>query len=91
MTHDDAELASTLAKIDYCSKINLPEYLREVSIAYWGDWDDEIQKLLSAVLTNSLLYSGSEIEVGSEGHESYFLCATVDDDDLPWDRTQTDW
>jgi hypothetical protein len=46
------------------------------------------------VLKNNSLYYGSELEAGSIEHPmypDYFFCATVDDDDLPWDRSQTDW
>jgi hypothetical protein len=89
--YNDTEHATILANIKYGHGIELSEYFRELSTWCWGDWDDAIQELLSAVLKNNLLYSGSEYEVGSEGYTEYFLCPTVDDADLPWDCAQTDW
>jgi len=85
------DLASRLAKVEYNGGTELPEYFRQVRMQYWEDWDDDLKEALSAVLKNNLTYAGAGYEAGGEPYLGYFLCATVDDDDLPWDRTQTDW
>jgi hypothetical protein len=92
MTHDDLHLASRIAKIEYSSQVTLlPEYFRKLSKEDWGEWDDSLQNELSAVLKNNSLYPGPGVEAGSLDREGYFFCAIVDDEDLPWDVTQTDW
>lgn len=89
------DFVSRLAGIKYSRK-NLPQYFREINTLDWGDgesWEryDDIKIALEIVLENNLLYAGSEHEAGGERFPHYFFCATVDDNDLPWDRTQTDW
>jgi hypothetical protein len=93
--HGGQDLVSRLAGIKY-SRNALPQYFREIDTLYWGDGEnwgryDDIDIALETVLKNNLLYAGSKHEAGGEHFPDYFFCATVDDDDLPWDRTQTDW
>lgn len=80
-----------LAEIEFGDDTKFPEYFRKLSKKRWGESDENIQAALSAVLENHLLYGGSEHKAGSDDYPDYFFCATVDDDDFPWDRTQTDW
>jgi hypothetical protein len=86
-----------LAKVQSSGK-TLPEYFRQINQQVqveleangWEGDEDAIVLALDAVLKSNLLYAGSEHEAGGR-YPEYFFCATVDDDDLPWDRTQTDW
>jgi hypothetical protein len=94
MTRYNSDDAHRLAQIEYDCEVGLPRYFYKVSKGYWGEFDEDIREELSPVLKNNLLYSGSELEAGSMEHsmyEEFFFCATVDDNDLPWDRSQTDW
>jgi hypothetical protein len=67
----------------------IPEYFRRV-YKDCRDWSDNLYEALLSVLENKLLYGGPEVGIG-EDYPDYFFCATVDDEDLPWDRTQVDW
>jgi hypothetical protein len=94
MTRYNSDDAHRLEQIEYDCEVGLPRYFYEVSKGFWGDFDEDIRGELLPVLKNNLLYSKSELKAGSIEHpmyEDYFFCATVDDDDLPWDRSQTDW
>jgi hypothetical protein len=87
----EGDIASRLARVEYDEETKLPQYFRQIGKQYWGHWNGNINAALSDVLGNCFVYSGSGVEAGSEWYEAYFLCATVDDEDLPWDRNQTDW
>jgi len=95
MTKGDEDLASLIAKVEYdIDTTELPEYFRNLSKVdwkAWENWTEDFKDGLSNVLKNNLVYCWSGVEAGSGDYEEYFFCATVDDVDLPWDRTQIDW
>ncbi|KAI9699411.1 MAG: hypothetical protein M1836_003022 [Candelina mexicana] len=47
-----------------------------------------ISRLIKPLMANNLQYQGGEL-VGKDW--DYFLCTRLDDWDLPWDPTETDW
>jgi len=51
---------------------------------------NKLQYLLSWLLRNELKLEPSAI-TGEGDHKDHFLCITVEDEDLPWDPTQTDY
>jgi hypothetical protein len=77
---------------------SLPEYFRrlkegrgEYGYCDYRNERDEFEGALDTLLGNNLKFGGSKYLSGEEPLEDYFLCATIDDDDLPWDHTQADW
>ena len=57
-----------------------------------GDVSVETQKLrraLRTLLENKLTFS--PCRAGTGVHMEYFLCAEIDDEDIPWDMNEADW
>ncbi len=54
-------------------------------------FDDDLE--LSELLKNNLVLNRLELRSGDEDEEEadYFLCAEIEDEDLPWDITELDW
>jgi hypothetical protein len=78
----------------------LPEYYRDLHRGYvrydedcdYGDKTGLVECILQPLLENNLKFDGRDELAGSDcGFLVYFLCATIDDEDLPWARTETDW
>jgi hypothetical protein len=51
----------------------------------------ELEDKLRIILQNELVLDNSGCGPGEGGYESYVLCATIRDEDMPWDATQIDW
>jgi hypothetical protein len=100
-----AQLGDYLMKVDFKADMPLPEYYRDVYSGNIPDEDfdheyedDEckediimIERALGPVLENNLKFSGRDLLPGKAPFEKHFLFATISDDDLPWDDSQTDW
>ncbi|KAK6583446.1 hypothetical protein PZA11_004522 [Diplocarpon coronariae] len=56
-------------------------------------WEEhlEIRREIGNVMANNLVLHDNIGYPGEGDHEAYFLCAAVDDEDLPWDASQMDW
>lgn len=101
----NAQLGEYVKKVELGADMSLPEYYRDVYCGnileedYDSEYEDGqykeditmIESALKPVLENRLKFSGRDLLAGERPFEKHFLCATIDDDDLPWDRTQTDW
>jgi hypothetical protein len=99
------ELGEEIRRVTFRTDMDLPEYYRDVYCGnileedYDSEYEDGqykeditmIESALKPVLENRLKFSGRDLLAGERPFEKHFLCATIDDDDLPWDRTQTDW
>jgi hypothetical protein len=49
-----------------------------------------LRGLIEPLLANKLILPFAE-RPNEEWRTEYFLCITIEDDDLPWDTTETDW
>jgi len=72
-------------------KISLPEYYRklyEIGASNSVQWN--LRKAIKPLFENNLCLPrpSSWVEGGRKDH---FFCITIDDEDLPWDTTQTVW
>jgi len=91
-------LEPEINKVKLMKYLSLPEYYRnlkdgqgEYDTCNYGNQKYEVEKALYTLLENNLKFGGSKALSGTEPFENHFLCATISDDDLPWDCTQTDW
>jgi hypothetical protein len=98
LTAQSNHLQTEINKVKLISCLSFPEYYRNLKdgqgtydTCNYGDEREEVEDILDTVLENNLKFGGSKCLSGKEPFENYFLCATVDDDDLPWDRSQNDW
>jgi hypothetical protein len=64
----------------------------------FGDSEKEIEDLLDDLVGGNsnrsvLVYpnGGQQYLVYEDGFETFFFCAEVADEDLPWDITEVDW
>jgi hypothetical protein len=79
-----------------CGYMPLPLYYRKL-VRKEGLFDDvqqnypgKIANLLWPLMENNLaFYPAGEIK--GRYKDTYFLCVTIDDEDLPWDTTQIEW
>jgi hypothetical protein len=95
---DDAEQISTKSilvmkemKRSNRLKISLPEYYRrlyEIGASYSVQWN--LRKAVKPLFENNLCLPRPSSWV-EEKRKNYFFCITIDDEDLPWDTTQTVW
>jgi hypothetical protein len=73
--------------------VSLPSFYRKVRRDLESEVDSKYEKLkflLDNLLKNNLVF-GRDLVAGEGPAENHFLCVTVDDNELPWDRTQIDW
>jgi hypothetical protein len=75
--------------------LSLPRYYRKLYECGKDKYRD-VEASVGPLLKNNLVLYGqsgrhpnSDVEPGWE--IDYFLCVKIDDEDLPWDTTQTDW
>jgi hypothetical protein len=92
------QLAAEINKIKLDADASLPEYYRLLrkgvyydAVCDYGAYRVQIKQVLERLMGNDLKFGGSKDLSGRCPFQNYFLCATIDDDDLPWDGTQTDW
>jgi hypothetical protein len=52
---------------------------------------DDLRVALNALLVNNLYSTNCQATDGRTNTEDIFLCAAIDDSNLPWDRSQIDW
>lgn len=69
-------------------KTSFPEYFRQLS---QRKADLRIESNLEEILKNNLVLGRNEIVAGTGAFKDYFLCASIEDEDLPWDLTEIDW
>ena len=53
------------------------------------DKRQKVRKALRALLENKLTFN--PCLAGTGVHMEYFLCAEIDDEDIPWDMNEADW
>jgi hypothetical protein len=46
---------------------------------------------LKKLLENNLVLNRGQIQAGAGEYRHKFLCASVGDEELPWDQDQEDW
>ncbi|KAH7403236.1 hypothetical protein BKA64DRAFT_743856 [Cadophora sp. MPI-SDFR-AT-0126] len=72
----------------------LPNFYRQL-YAYEFKGDDEsrdlVRRVIEPLTKNNLLFHGQNVVPGEDLYNIYFLCATVNDEELPWDFTQEDY
>ncbi|KAL2070505.1 hypothetical protein VTL71DRAFT_13531 [Oculimacula yallundae] len=51
----------------------------------------ELSDALCQLMVNNLRLDRSGFGLGKSGEDDYFLCAQINDDEMPWDSTETDW
>jgi hypothetical protein len=74
--------------------INLPLYFRSLYEKSVGSMTDDAAGLKCALkrpLFNRLMLDGNEFEAGYCDCQDIFLCAEIDDEDLPWNVNETKW
>lgn len=83
----------------YLETETLPTYFRRLLDAlenYQGSMNPwtigQLRDCLQPLLANKLLFFGGTSNIAGAGvWKDNFLCAEVDDDELPWDLEQKDW
>jgi hypothetical protein len=95
---DDVEQISTKSihimkemKRSSTQGISLPEYYRrlyEIGASNNVQWN--LRKAIKPLFENNLCLPRPSSWVG-ERRKGYFFCITIDDENLPWDTTQTVW
>lgn len=73
---------------------SMPRYFRQISeLEYANDSEagTEYFKVLKQLLDNNLRMFWTNAIPGRGVQQMYFFCATVPDDELPWDIIETDW
>jgi hypothetical protein len=70
----------------------LPAFYRELSKKQDDNKEYPFSNALKEVLENNLVLirQGKEL-IESSDYDYYFLCAEIDDEDLPWDVNEIDW
>jgi hypothetical protein len=72
-------------------KISLPEYYRRLyEIGASNSVQFNLRKAIKPLFENNLCLPRPSSWV-EERRTNYFFCITIDDEDLPWDTTQTVW
>jgi hypothetical protein len=69
----------------------LPKLYRKFLDRDYGLAGRGLRVALDDLLENKLTFDRSAVAGGDYPFNEYFLCATVEDEDLPWDPTETDW
>ena len=94
-SRDNKRLKDAVLKItETSSEFLLPGFYREL-----GAYDclghenarNLIQSLISTLVDNNLRFFGLNLYPGAALYTNYFLCATVSDEELPWDIHQEDY
>lgn len=60
-------------------------------MAYGQINDEDLREVLEPLMTNKLRLDKSDVQAGEGKYRDFFLCADVDDIDLPWDPDEHDW
>jgi hypothetical protein len=81
-------VASKLLKTT--GRISLPAYYQELMNFKSGYGGHPFQPLLGGLMGNRLSLN-IDGEPGAGKYRDYFLCAWIDDKDLPWDINEVDW
>ncbi|TVY51276.1 hypothetical protein LCER1_G005999 [Lachnellula cervina] len=72
------------------SVVNLPEYYRQLYEC--RQLPKPLKNLIKPLLKNNLKLDSRESQAGESGaYKNYFLCASIEDEDLPWDLNKRDW
>jgi hypothetical protein len=73
----------------------LPQYFYKIRCS---GKDSLSSSLLDKVLQNNLIFTGGnaygghgDVRAGYDFWNDYFFCGKLADEDIPWDRTETDW
>jgi hypothetical protein len=80
--------------LDLCDRpqLNLPKFFRNLADTDDSPEDFEVDHLcLTDLLMNRLALGGKWLIAGKISVEGYFLCAAIEDEDLPWNPKETDW
>ena len=87
---DVYEHCKGLARDNVTGGVILPKFLRIIFETVWheDEWSEVLQELLACKL--ALGVSHDDFNAGDGGFEGMFLCATVEDDELPWNDA-VDW
>jgi hypothetical protein len=72
--------------------ISLPRYFSKLRGSIDQVFPEGLAEALDILLGSNLTLTGSNDRPGQPGmYQDTFLCAEIDDEDLPWDVDQTDW
>ncbi|KAH7355137.1 hypothetical protein BKA65DRAFT_581836, partial [Rhexocercosporidium sp. MPI-PUGE-AT-0058] len=52
---------------------------------------EELKEALQDLMVNNLRLDHSGFGSGENGDDNYFLCANIEDDEMPWDVDEIDW
>jgi hypothetical protein len=52
---------------------------------------NSLQDALRDLLVNNLVLDRTGYAAGEGDYESYFLCANVEEEEMPWDKGEVDW
>lgn len=83
------ECAREASDGDY--NVILPLYFRLVMEKEGLYLTDSLRYVLAEVLECNLAFNRDDYTPGKDDHDGDFFCATIDDDELPWDVTEVDW
>jgi hypothetical protein len=70
--------------------LTLPPYYRKLHKCR-KDKHRGVEASVGPLLKNNLVLYGKHSDVEQGWEVDYLLCVEIDDEDLPWDITQTDW
>ncbi|TGO45071.1 hypothetical protein BCON_0426g00020 [Botryotinia convoluta] len=78
----------------YHGRISLPEYFQAFAEESQGNFSPAVKDILKNELIFNKFLRAGDIEFPLnlfQEIQSYFLCAEIKDEDLPWDLNATDW
>lgn len=91
-------IAKLEVKAGYGSSFGHGDYFRSVLhiLRTRSDDDQMAEAVIEEIvpcLRNNLIFEGTKIEDVDEGRwtDSFFLCAEIADENLPWDMTEKEW
>lgn len=72
------------------------EKLKEPLPVVYRSWystanEEEVKSLLEPILRNNLKLDQNGTKAGENEYAELFLCAEIEDGDLPWDPNEKDW
>lgn len=85
------EQALSLGHLFVQSQCSLPVYYRILWRSQPKGASSLIKAILDQLLKNNLRLDRSGLGAGEGRYQHHFLCASMEDTNLPWNRDQSDW
>lgn len=98
VTSNYTEVKSCIARLEFRNENEpgprLPWFYRAVYADGYGgerEYQEMVREIVGPLLVSKLVFERDGLRPGKDLYDHHFLCATVEDDEIPWDQTQADW